>query len=280
MSADMSANEFLPERYDELVHRLALGIEPRDAARALRLARPIDVVLDGSPTAVANQPGDLSGLDRATLGLPLVSPRSSGRFVVLFRRGISGSIGLRLHDRLRRYVSRRVSYAIPGDPTVTSPRVRRPLLFPGAAYDVSETATGIRGHVTWLASPDETPVRWARITATVDGVVVGRAHGDDRGEFLLLLDPAAGGLEDLRTPLTAVVTVFAPHSPPDDADADAATRDPLWDLPVERLTSLVDPDDVSTAERLPDGYEPFSTREITFQPGLLRSEATKFVMTP
>jgi hypothetical protein len=190
---------------------------------------------------------------------------------------------LRLHDRRRRYVPRRITYAIPTDATVTSPRVRRPLLFPGAAYDISDTATRIRGRITWTDAPAETPARWTRITATVDGNLVGRAHGDDRGEFLLLLDPAAGGMEDLRSPLTAVVTVFAPPAPPaPPADADPATLDPLWDLPVESLSSLVAADDISPAQRLPPGYAstPTSTREITFEPGRLRSETTKFVMTP
>jgi hypothetical protein len=277
-------NLFLPSRYDERVYRLALGLEPRDAVRAQRIARPLEVTLDGAPIGEENAAGDLFGLDRATVGLRRVATRSGGRFALLTTdHGAAGpDIALRLHDRRRCFVSRRIRYPVPIDPTVRAPRVREPFVFPGAAYDVSETATGLRGRVVWGPLPDQTPVRWARIEATVDGASVGRAHGDDRGEFLLLLEPAAGGIGDLRVPLTARVTVFAPPAPPIPSDPILARRDPLWDLPLEVLTGLGDPDDVSTGERLPAGYvsTASSTRVVTFEPGRLGSEEPTFVLLP
>ena len=42
-------NEFLPSQFIERVERLWLGIEPRDALSAGRIAHPIDLVLDGVP---------------------------------------------------------------------------------------------------------------------------------------------------------------------------------------------------------------------------------------
>jgi hypothetical protein len=154
-------------------------------------------------------------------------------------------------------------------------------MFPGAAYDTSETATGLRGRAVWAPPPGDAPVRWARVEATVNGTRVGRAQGDDRGEFLLLLDSAAGGIGDLPVPLTARITVFAPPAPPVPTDPDQA-RDPLWDLPVELLAGLADPDDVSTGERLPAGYvsTASSTRTVTFEPGRLSSEEPAFVFLP
>ena len=40
------SNVFLPTRYDEIVHRLAVGIEPRDAVRGARIATPLAARLE------------------------------------------------------------------------------------------------------------------------------------------------------------------------------------------------------------------------------------------
>ena len=39
----------LPGVFDELVQRLAIGLEPRDAVSQTRIARPLDVAVDGAP---------------------------------------------------------------------------------------------------------------------------------------------------------------------------------------------------------------------------------------
>ena len=119
------------------------------------------------------------------------------------------------------------------------------------------------------------PARWVRVEARVDGQVAGRAHGDDRGEFLLLLDSSAVGLKDLSTPLTAQVTVFGPP-----AQVPLPADDPLGDLPVETL--LADPDDVSPGEKLPPGYVSTaqSTRPVTFALGVLLTNQAKFFFYP
>ena len=61
--------------------------------------------------------------------------------------------------------------------------------------------TVVRGRVRW---PDDEPAQWVRVRATTaepivihhdDGTItelrptLGRAHGDDRGEFLLVVGP-------------------------------------------------------------------------------------------
>jgi hypothetical protein len=229
---------FLEDPYVELVHRLALGLEPRDAVSLTRIARRVDVAIDG----------------RAT---PL-SRHGSGRYVLLFDRGVDTPVTLRLIPRDRRYVPRRMTFAIvdeatvlaaegpPPDDVPSASRAWRPLLFPGAGYDAAGTATGVRGHVARAGGP----VRWTRVEATADGHVIGRAHGDDRGEFLLVLGRNVGAIGDLVSPLPVTITVYA-RDPALVVDA----ADPLSDLPVEAAAGPGAPtDDVSLGVTLPDNY--------------------------
>jgi hypothetical protein len=270
-------NTVLPDTYLERVERLALGLEPRDAVRALTPARPLHAVFDGVPGASAHDLGDLHGLDRTGAGLSSLSRRSGGRFAILQRPGLETSIGIRFFDAKRRFVPRRLRYPIPED--ASESRVRRPLMFPGAAYDVSYTATGLRGRVTRGAGPDAPAARWVRVVASVGGSVVGRAHGDDRGEFLLLLGSNANGPGQLRNPLVVSVTVFGPPSAPVPPDPSLPDRDPLWDLPDE-LAPSGDPDDVSSGAANPPAYTTSIQRDVTFIPGRLRSDEGTFVLTP
>jgi hypothetical protein len=134
----------------------------------------------------------------------------------------------------------------------------------------------MRGRVTWHQSTqNEVPVRWVRVEASVGGQVVGRAHGDDRGEFLLLLDSSAVGLSDLSSDLTAVVTVFGPAAP-----VPLPGNDPLADLPIEVL--LADPDDVSPGRKLPPTYASTasSSRTVNFRLGALLTNQEKFFFNP
>lgn len=272
----MSAvNQYLASVFDERIERLILGIEPVDAARGARIMDPISLMVDGTPYPSGTT--TIEDFDGSTdpLGYLTSIPRhGSCRHALVYPPSRTSPIAIRLYDRARRFVPRRLSYPIPADVTVASPpsRVRRPVLFPGAAYDVSPTATGLRGRVTWSASDDdEVPARWVRVEAAINGQIVGRAHGDDRGEFLLLLACEAGGLGDLPSPLEATVTVFGPSGPqtiPDD--------DPLGDLPLETLDA--DPDDISAGEQLPDGYAAtaHSSRLVTFELGTLMTGQDNF----
>lgn len=277
-------NLFLPERFSERVERLMLGIEPVDAQRGGRIAQPISVVIDGNPSAapgsgaafVARSADDdwarVLGLPDAVGGLERLPRHDSCRHVLLARPALHGPLAIRLVDRQRRFAPRRIRYPLPASMDTPAPRVRRPALYPGAAYLLGDAATGLRGRVTWhAATTNEQPARWVRVEATIDGVVVGRAHGDDRGEFLLLLDNAAGGLGDLPQPLVATVTVFGPAAPPA-----VPAGDPFGDLPLEVLAA--DPDDVSPGTRLPTGYAAtaVSRRDVTFTPGRLLAQQPKF----
>lgn len=268
-------NEFLPDRFVERVERLILGIEPRDAQRATRLAHPIDVVLDKPSFSPAPRTWDVAVGAADPIGSRHPVPRhNSCRHALVFPPAMDSPIAIRMYDAARRFVPRRISYPLPvaianqGPPS----RVRRPVLYPGAAYDVPQTATGIRGRVTWnQPAVNEVPARWVRVEAAINGEVVGRAHGDDRGEFLLLLRSEAGGLGDLPAPLVAQVTVFGPPAP-----LVVSADDPFGDLPLEALAA--DPDTISPGENLPPGYAStaLSTRPVTFELGRLLANQDKF----
>jgi hypothetical protein len=277
-------NAFLREPFFS-VERLMLGIEPVDAQRAGRIAQPIDVALDGvpRPSGAAWIAVDAAQVWSRRFGVPdaigalaRLPRHDSCRHALVYRPPLASPIAIRLYDRERRFAPRRIRYPVPASIEIASPRIRRPALYPGAAYVLGESATGLRGRVTWNAPVlGELPVRWVRVEASIGGEVVGRAHGDDRGEFLLLLDSRAGGLGDLPSPLTAVVTVFAPAAavpvPPDD---------PLGDLPLETL--VADPDDVSPGQKLPPGYVSTvsSSRPVDFTLGRLLTQQAKFFINP
>lgn len=258
-------NGLLAPHFSTHVHRLALGLETLDAARDARIAHPIRVEIEGTAAVRARH---------------RVDRHDSCLHALLYRPGLGSSVDIRLVESARRFVPRRLRVPLPDleadDNPPPSQRSRRPMLFPGAAYDVGETATALRGR----AVRDDSPLRWARVEATRpdSGLVVGRAHGDDRGEFLLLLAPAAMQVGELVTPLPIQVTVFAPTTAPSPPAADGAS-DPLWDLPLEELPDAALPDTVASGEELPPDYDATTTRIVEFIPGrILSSDIDEFTI--
>jgi len=272
-------NEFLPQVFVEKIERLVLGIEPTDALRGARIAHPIDLVIDGTPYP----PGEASWESLAGMPDPIgtlakIPRHNSCRHALIFKPGVKSPIAIRMYDRERRFVPRRIIYPIPADIHTPAPpsRVRRPALFPGAAYAISESVTGLRGRVTWSQpTANEVPARWVRVDARIEANLVGRAYGDDRGEFLLVLDSEAAGLGDLPSPLAVQVTVFGPAAP-----LPISPQDPFSDLPLETLAA--DPDDVSPGEKLPPGYAAtaHSSRVVNFELGKLLTNQDKFFFNP
>lgn len=259
-------NELLPQRFAENVHRLALGLELIDAARGQYLPFPVEIRLEGTLVMRRRYP---------------IERHDSGRHVLLYRPGLNTHAVVRCLDDARRYVPRRLRIPLPDfeadpDPPLGQ-RSRRPALFPGAAYDVAETSTGLRGRVRRGTAP----LRWARIEATRpdSSLVVGRAFGDDRGEFLLLIASEAMQVGDLITPLPIEVTAFGPAVPPPLPPADVIASDPLWDVPLEQVPDPALPDTVSTGATLPAGYTASTSRVVNFVPGrIISSEIEEFVI--
>jgi hypothetical protein len=268
-------NQFLPERFVENVQRLALGLVPIDAERRTRVVHPFRITFDQTAR----------GLRR-----PPVERHASCLHVLRYHPGLTGPVDLRLfdsrrplyhpdHDR-RRFVPRRLRIPILTEAAADNQpytfRVRQLGLFPGAAYDVSESATGLRGRVLRGGQP----MRWAWVVATIPNrnVVVGRTQGDDHGEFLLLIGAAGLPPGDLVDPLAIQVTVFGPNPVPVPAFPELPALDPLWDLPLEQASAPGIADPVSAGTHLPPDYTAAASQIVDFQLGVLRSGVPAFVI--
>jgi hypothetical protein len=116
-------------------------------------------------------------------------------------------------------------------------RLFRPWLLPGAAYALPRGTTGIRGRLMLDA---QTPVRWGRVTALgAGGVALGTGHGDDRGEFVVvLLDTGVVGEPPSEFDVELDVSGPDPALAVDPTDRLA---DPLSDLPVEPVARSGNP---------------------------------------
>lgn len=255
----MSPNSFLPPRWDELVTRLVLGLEPTDPLRRSRIAVPLEVAADGVPHPLSRalRPAGAGPWDEHDV-LRRVQRRDTCRFALTLRDGVGGPARLRFLDRSQRYVPRRLAIHL-SDP-LSGGRVVRPALFPGAAYPLPAGALGVRGRVL----RDGAPMRWTRIEARRPGggEVVGRAHGDALGEFLLLLAPEAATGAEMPRPLRVRIAVFGPDDPPEPPPGGEAGADPLWDLPLEEADLTGDGSAALEGARLPDGYREGSSREV------------------
>ncbi len=261
----------LSSSWSETATRLAIGIEPRDAATGERVRRGVLLRMETNAAPIREW-AHFGGADTLTDLLPDIAQHSSNRFAVTMamtegRPPADDFVVLRLVDHHRWYVPRRFEIALADhaaiiaqelDPAVDPPpaanRVVRPLLFPGSAHPRSPRATGIVGRVLRNGAP----LRWARVR--VDDRRTDRtllvAHGDDRGEFTALIGAGLNGA--LPTgPIGVRIHVFGPAVEPSSAgDPDRPAVDPLWDLPLEDLpvpARGVRPD-VEDGTAMPAGY--------------------------
>ncbi len=212
-----------------VLHRLALGLVVRDAVTS----RPVDGVRVGWEAPVRrlprNRPAWWPCLDLEPLGggrhRLLVAPRPD-------------DLVLRIVDPSRRFVARRLGLGWwpfadlvdDADPIGVAARTLNAWLAPGAAYPSGGGATALRGSLTRAGAP----LPWGRVVAVGPGsAVLGRAHADDRGEFLLLLR------ETNQNPVQAGVGVSLRIRGP--RDIAAPDPDPYSALPVEPVTRPADP---------------------------------------
>ena len=267
-------NVYTPSRYDERLFRLALGVEPRDAMSNSRLASGVDVRMERFPTPVGEwrpwQPDET-----LTSVLPRMPRHRTGRFAIRYDEDVPATVDLRIVDDLRfgaktaagygrRIVPRRVRVVIAdvddvvdaeADPTLPQiPTWQRsvPLwCLPGADAPLPSRSTVLRGRIVILDAGTGRlePVRWARVQAqNGTGDDVGWAHGDDRGEFVLVIGASANDVVIPASPLAVTLTIGAvlPAPTPDPADPARAVVDPLWDLPRETVTASASPETETT----------------------------------
>ncbi len=200
-----------------VLHRLALGLVARDVVTDRGTTGPLRVGWETGghllPSGKLDKQEWWPCVDLERMG--------GGRFRLRASTRRPEQLTVRLVDPSRRYVARRLGVTLWPHLALTDPlpanfitvaaRTLPIWLFPGAAYPVSPGMTVIRGQVTRQGKPQP----WARVNA-VDpgGAILGRAHGDDRGEFVLLIT-------DLnQNPLQSSVTVRLRVRGPADAPGD------------------------------------------------------------
>jgi hypothetical protein len=280
----------------DVLHRLALAVEPADAVTR----RPAELVRVGRETSrlmdLLNRPPVRPGpLDPAVRLRPVRPLRGAGsRFVLRHGPDVPetgpaqppGSpprgprVRIRLDDPRRRWVPRRLDAEIwtldevraidlgaaPAAVPLAASRLIRPWLLPGSGYAYPAGTTGLRLRVTRAGRP----VPWVRVHALdATGLdLIGWAHGDERGEVLLLLD----GLGPQFPPDASSGTVTLRVHWPDPSTDPQPTLDPLRSLPIEPLNRVVVPpggqpavDDVLRGLALPAGYRtvPDTVRNLT-----------------
>jgi hypothetical protein len=242
----------MPTRYLERRHELAVGLEAVDAVRGSRVTGPLLALREVPVPADARH--RLAAERRLVTGLlPALRRLESCRHTLLRSEVRYDPADPWVEVRLvegrgqlvpRRFVPRRLRIPLTDpaahDTTPLAGLIRRPALMPGAAYPIHASATVLRGRVLRGGEP----VRWARVEAlapdgptTCPGALsedlLAVAHGDDRGEFLLVLPPAAATVGAVTLTTTLCIRAWA-HDPPP-ADAETRATDPHWDLPREDL---------------------------------------------
>jgi hypothetical protein len=257
-------NSYVAAKYLEKVHQLALGIEFIDPVRDRGLMHPVRIDIEREIPHAMKRSADPYCCVQSTGPAPnSLCRHPSGRYALLYYPGIGTHITLRIYDHSRYYVPRRLQVPLLTLKQLEDPanrnhslRQRRPVLFPGAAHDLCGMATGLRGRVF----RDGQPMRWAFIEARLPDTdsLVGRARGDDRGEFLLLLPPGAAPASELTRIIQVRISVSGPTAAPVPDPVDIPGRDILWDLPLEVLPDPGLADNVSSGNALPAGYATMS----------------------
>lgn len=271
-------------------HRLALGVQWIDALAQLpaggNLVNDLETIgsracrMRFDPHPQARHALRHAGLIARLLGIaaqekdttpPATPADDQTRFALrCFARRDPQVSGYSTRNDPRRYVPRRLAL-IPaqnnGVPVATIANIHRAWLWPGAAYPLAANATAIRGHVR--RGVDKTSVAWTRIVVTAPGatppvfaseIQVGWGHGDDRGEFLVVLGAqAVPGGAALPAQVNLRVWVFLPPGALDPAD-------PLASLPLEQAGPDVI-DDVARGIAIPPGYVRQDPVDLSIRPG-------------
>jgi hypothetical protein len=298
-----------------LLHRLALGVEIVDAVTGRAVGTAVSVGREVPDPPRHRRRGRALDPMLRRADLPLEAS-GTGRYRLRHELGRSpvppsgdggppapAPVVVRIDDPWRRFVPRRLAVPLWTLPEVEAAeaagghipvrsRLLRPRLLPGSAYVLPRGATGLRGRVHDATGP----LPWARIEARIEvrdsvEMIVGRAHGDERGEFLLVVT-TLGDL-DLALPdeVRLRIVVFGPVPVPAPEPASASgDEDRLAGLPAEPVPRTADNPppaeaDLDTAlmrgDTPPPGYRQSSVdRRVTVPVGFVRPEPTPFPFSP
>lgn len=226
-----------------LTKRLQLGMLPIDALQRDDVPFPITVEVDSPANVHLNR-------------------HPSGRVSLSYRPGLTDRVVVRLFDLYRRYIPRKLSIPLISlaemlnaeqlqTPGYLASRVRYPVLFAGANYPINGRTTGLRGRVIL----NGVVVRWAMIemlSPTNPSQIIARARGDERGEFLLVIPPAAVPAISLSDTVNFNLQVYARPAPL--APMPGVEDDLLWDLPIEQVIAPEPSDPVTSGETIPAEY--------------------------
>jgi len=235
-----------------VAHRLALAVECIDAMTKRTASAPVQIIRE-------NDVPNSTPAQRYVRTDPGFVPRGPGRALLLHGRRTPTSVTVRISDTARQFVPRRLKVPLSSltDAIATergekhvlaASRLIRPSLLPGSGYPFVRGTTGLRGAV----AANGVAVRWPRIVAKdAGGVVVGWAHGDERGEFVMVLDiPFVLPTKPDTFDITLFVSAPALRRTPE--------ADPLDDLVIENVAR---PDAADSADRIvlqgraiPPGY--------------------------
>ncbi|WP_436532100.1 hypothetical protein [Actinoplanes sp. HUAS TT8] len=217
----------------EILHRLALGVEPFDALTGRRAAST-ELIVEREQEE--HNPRTLFPYDPRPPGIAL-EPHFGGRFRLGYGPRLAATVRIRFWDQARRYVPRRLEVPLwtlaevkaaekTGTDLPVLSRVLRPWLLPGVAAPIPPAATAVRGRVVRAGKP----VPWARITGTRPGRPDVLAAADERGEFLLVVTDsyqvatATLGLDLIVRADPAVVPVTDPARRFDSLPLEPVTR--------------------------------------------------------
>lgn len=221
----------------DVLHRLALGIEPFDALTGRRV-ESAELLVELETEIHIRKP--IRPYDPKPPAQPL-EPSLSGRFRLRYGPQVPSPARIRLWDRQRRFVPRRFEVPLWTLAEVTAleragadlpvlSRVLRPWLLPGVAAPIPPAATAVRGRVVRAG----VPVPWARVVGSRPGRPDVLAAADERGEFLLVVTES---YRVVSATLTLDLTVHA--DPAGEPVTDAVRR--FASLPLEPVARSSNP---------------------------------------
>jgi hypothetical protein len=183
-----------------VTRRLALAVEVYDVAAARPAGEGLLVGVETERSVARAVAAWRRGRPPIWPAVPLRN-HGGGRFMLDYGSRTGGTVRIRVEDPQLRWTPRRISVDLwtlaeveavdgrpPGVAVPALSRVLRVGLLPGPSYAVS----GATGALLSVATPQGTPVPWARVEAFSAIGRVGWGHGDEYGQVTVLASHLEG----------------------------------------------------------------------------------------